>query len=42
MSDTKGKSQTVSVTVEAGKPVKRRFDFEPVNFDELQKEVTKP
>jgi serine/threonine protein kinase len=42
MSDTKGKSQTMSVTVEAGKPVKRRFDFDPVNFDELQKEVTKP
>jgi serine/threonine-protein kinase len=42
MSDTKGKSQTMTVTVEAGKPVKRRFDFEPVNFDELEKEVSKP
>jgi hypothetical protein len=42
MSDTKGKSQTMSITVEAGKPVKRRFDFDPVNFDELQKEVVKP
>jgi len=42
MSDTKGKSQTMSVTVEAGQHVKKRFDFDPVNFDELQKEVTKP
>jgi serine/threonine-protein kinase len=42
MSDTKGKSQTVSITVEGGKQVKRRFDFDPVNFDELQKEVSKP
>src|SRR5437660_5233430 len=38
MSDTKGKSQTTSVTVEAGKRVKSRFDFGPVNFDELEKE----
>src|SRR4051812_8851015 len=36
MSDTKGKSQTMSVTVEAGKPVKKRFDFDTVNFDELE------
>jgi len=42
MSDTKGKSQTMNVTVEAGKPVKRKFDFGPVNFDELEKEVAKP
>ncbi|MEA2343114.1 MAG: eukaryotic-like serine/threonine-protein kinase [Thermoanaerobaculia bacterium] len=42
MSDTKGKSQTMSVTVEAGQHVKKRFDFDPVNFDELQKEVQKP
>ena len=32
----------MSVTVEAGKQVKRRFDLEPVNFDELEKEVAKP
>jgi hypothetical protein len=42
MSDSNGKSQTMSITVEAGKPVKRRFDFGPVNFDELEKEVAKP
>jgi serine/threonine protein kinase len=42
MSDTKGKSQTMSVTVEAGQHVKKRFDFDPVNFDELEKEVAKP
>jgi serine/threonine-protein kinase len=42
MSDTKGKSQTMSVTVEAGQHVKKRFDFDPVNFDELQKEVQRP
>ncbi|MGA8810227.1 MAG: serine/threonine-protein kinase [Thermoanaerobaculia bacterium] len=42
MSDTKGKSQTVSITVEAGQHVKKRFDFDPVNFDELEKEVAKP
>jgi hypothetical protein len=42
MSDTKGKPHTMSITVEAGKQVKKRFDFEPVNFDELQKEVAKP
>jgi hypothetical protein len=42
MSDTKGKSQTMSVTVEAGQHVKKRFDFGPVNFDELEKEVAKP
>jgi serine/threonine protein kinase len=42
MSDTKGKSQTVSITVEAGQHVKKRFDFDPVNFDELEKEVQKP
>jgi serine/threonine-protein kinase len=42
MSDTKGKSQTMNVVVEAGKQVKKRFDFDPVNFDELEKEVAKP
>jgi serine/threonine-protein kinase len=42
MSDSNGKSQTMSITVEAGKPVKRRFDFGPVNLDELEKEVAKP
>jgi len=42
MSDTKGKSQTKSVVVEAGKQVRKRFDFDPVNFDELEKEVAKP
>jgi len=42
MSDTNGKSQTKSVTVEAGKPVKKQFDFEKVNLDELEKEVAKP
>src|SRR4051794_1994127 len=42
MSDTKGKSQTMSVTVEAGQHVKKRFDFDPVNIDELEKEVSKP
>ena len=42
MSDTKGKSQTLSVTVESGQHVKKRFDFNTVNFDELEKEVAKP
>jgi len=42
MSDTNGKSQTTSVTVEAGKPVKKQFNFEKVNLDELEKEVAKP
>jgi hypothetical protein len=42
MSDTKGKPHMMSITVEAGKQVKKRFDFETVNFDELQKEVSKP
>jgi serine/threonine protein kinase len=42
MSDTKGKSQTMTITVEPGKQVKKRFDFDPVNFDELEKEVAKP
>jgi serine/threonine protein kinase len=36
------KTQTMSVRVEAGKPVKRRFDLENVNFEELEKEVAKP
>jgi len=42
MSNPNGKSQTMSITVEAGQHVKKRFDFEPVNFDELEKEVAKP
>jgi serine/threonine-protein kinase len=42
MSDTKGTSKTMTITVEPGKQVKKRFDFDPVNFDELEKEVAKP
>jgi hypothetical protein len=37
-----GKKQTINVRVEAGKPVKRTFDMGTVNFDELEKEVSKP
>ena len=37
-----GKTQTMNVQIEAGKPVKRMFDLETVNFDELEKEVSKP
>ena len=37
-----GKTQTMNVEIEAGKPVKRMFDLETVNFDELEKEVSKP
>jgi hypothetical protein len=37
-----GKSQTMSVTVEAGKNVRKSFNLDTVNFDELEKEVQKP
>ena len=37
-----GKTQTMNVRVEAGKPVRKMFDLETVNFDELEKEVSKP
>jgi eukaryotic-like serine/threonine-protein kinase len=37
-----GKAQTMNVQIEAGKPVKRMFDLESVNFDELEREVSKP
>ena len=37
-----GKSQTMSVTVEAGKPVRKSFNLDTVNLDELEKEVAKP
>ena len=42
MVGSKGKLQTMSVTVEAGKPVRKQFDFDTLNFDELEKEVAKP
>ena len=37
-----GTTQTMNVQVEAGKQVRRTFDFGNVNFDELEKEVAKP
>ena len=37
-----GKSQTINVTVEAGKQVRRSVNLDTVNIDELEKEVTKP
>src|SRR5207248_10349771 len=37
-----GKSQTMTVTVEAGKPVRKSFNLDTVNLDELEKEVAKP
>jgi len=37
-----GTTQTMNVQVEAGKQVRKTFDFGNVNFDELEKEVAKP
>ena len=37
-----GTTQTMNVQVEAGKQVRKTFDFGNVNFDELEKEVSKP
>ena len=37
-----GTTQSKSVRIEAGKPARKMFDLESVNFDELEKEVAKP
>jgi len=37
-----GKTQTMNIQVEAGKPTKRMFDLGNVNYEELEKEVAKP
>jgi len=37
-----GTTQTMNVQVEAGKQIRKTFDFGNVNFDELEKEVSKP
>jgi serine/threonine protein kinase len=37
-----GKTQTMNIQIEAGKPTKRLFDLGNVNYEELEKEVAKP
>jgi hypothetical protein len=37
-----GKTQTMSVRVQAGKPVKQGFNVGDVNYEELEKELAKP
>jgi serine/threonine-protein kinase len=42
VSGPNGTKQTIDVSVEAGKPTRKMLDLEHVNFEELEKEVTKP
>ncbi|HEV7767247.1 MAG TPA: serine/threonine-protein kinase [Thermoanaerobaculia bacterium] len=40
--DQSGRPTTVAVTVESGKPTRKKVDMGTVNYDELYREVTRP
>lgn len=42
VSGPNGRTQTMNIQVEAGKPTKKMFDLGNVNYEELEKEVAKP